>query len=384
MLRVCVLDHTATLGGAELSLLRLLDTVQVHAHVVLFTAGPLAERLRSTGHTCEILPMSPELAHASRHASTGRLASTARNALCVLPFVVRLARRLRAHKPDLVHTTSLKADLIGLVAAKLARLPVVWHIHDRIAPDYLPQPAVRLMRLLARVPDAVIVNSLATASTLPGIPTTIAYPGFSPDQVGPRPSERPLPATPTVGLLGRISPTKGQLEFIRAAARVIEVVPDARFRIIGSAMFGQEDYADQVHAEVEALGLSSSVEFTGFVDDPASALDELTLCVHASPTPEPFGQVVVEAMIRGVPVIATSGGGVDEIVSPHEGPDAVGVLVPPYDVDGLAAAILEVLTRPEEARARAERAWVSATQRFPIRETADVVRDVWERVGRGR
>ncbi len=382
-LQVVILDHTAALGGAELALLRLLDqlsTPHLQVRTILFSDGPLVERLLQSGHHVETLPLTESLAAAERHDAGGSLGTAIRNGLALIPFVVRLGRRLRELSPDVIHTTSLKADLIGVPASWIARRPLVWHIHDRISPDYLPPTMVRLIRSLARhAPRHVIVNSKATAATLPGVAhVTIAYPGFSADQVGP--AERTAPSSPVVGILGRISPTKGQLEFVRAAARVLRTHPQASFRLIGAPLFGEDAYAAKVRDEVESLGIGGQVEFTGFVDDPAAALDELTVCVHASGQPEPFGQVIVEAMIRGVPVIATRGGGVTEIVQPDPETAPLGWLVPPHDVIALADAVVEALNNPALAEQRAQAALLSALERFPVEKTAAVVSAVWRSV----
>lgn len=383
-MRVVVVDHTAALGGAELALLRLIDALDIDVTVVLFSEGPLAVLLRDAGTQVEILPLGTS-AHLDREQAGRTSWRALRNSVAVLPFVLRLGRRLRQLNPDVIHTTSLKADLLGVPASWIADRPLVWHVHDRISPDYLPAPLVRLIRWLARwAPRRVIVNSIATATTLPGVEAVIAFPGLAADQVIPSPGEWHPPSPPVIGILGRISPTKGQLVFVRAAGKVLRRFPQTRFRIVGAALFGEHAYADQVHNEAAALGIAHAVEFTGFVDDPAGALDQLTACVHASPTAEPFGQVVAEAMARGVPVIATEGGGVAEIIAPAGTVDPLGLLVPPDQPDALAAAIIDVLDDPEAARQRAERAWVSVQERFLIARTAAAITDVWREVAAGR
>jgi hypothetical protein len=275
-------------------------------------------------------------------------------------------------------TTSMKSLVIGSLAARLARKPVVWWVHDRVSPDYLPTAVVRVLRSAARrIPHTVVVNSQATAATLPGARRiVVAYPGFAADQAAATPRPRPA-GDPVVGLVGRISPTKGQLEFVRAAASVLETHPRARFRIVGAPMFGAQEYAEQVLAEVRRLGIEESVELAGFVGGTTVELDAMAVCVHASPVPEPFGNVVVEAMVRGVPVIATDAGGVPEILSP-QGVAPLGLLVPPGDVAALAGAIRSVLEDPDAAEARAARAHASAMVRFPAERTMAIVARAWD------
>lgn len=376
--RVVVLDHTADIGGAELALLRLLDALRgradVEAHVILFSDGPLVARLREGGHAVEVLPLRTDLIATTRHEA-GVPITAVRGAVGVAPFVRRLARRLREIDADVVHSTSLKADLVAVPAARRARVPLVWHVHDRIASDYLPGPVARLVRSLARWgPQRVVANSRATAATLPGARAlTIVPPGLAPEQIAPAP--RPAPARPVVGIIGRISPTKGQLEFVRAAGRVSARHPDVTFRIIGAPMFGQESYEGEVRREVERLGLTDRVELRGFSEEPARELDEMSVAVHASPVPEPYGQVVAEAMARGVPVIATEAGGVPEIVT--GGPESVGWLVPPGDVDALAAAMDTALSDPDEGERRGRAGWDRARSALGIGPSADTLVGVW-------
>ena len=398
MARVLVVSHTAAPGGAELALLRLcgaLDPSLASVAVLLFADGPLRHRLEADGHEVAVLPLRDDVRTAHRDASV-RTWSALREALRavgeIVRFSVRLTRVVRSVAPDVVHATSLKADLLCMVPALLTRTPLVWHVHDRIADDYLPGPVARVVRVLARtVPAHVVVNSMATASSL-GPPRgrwTLAYPGLLPGQVLAW-EERVEPAAPVVGIVGRLSATKGQRELVEAAASVLARHPDATFRIVGGALFGEESYEAEVRALVRDLGLSEKVVFTGFVDDPVREVDGLSVCVHASPVAEPFGQVVVEAMARGVPVVATRAGGVPEILLPDggrgvarpAGPDGAvrtpfGVLVTPGDVSALADAIDDVLDDPVAARVRARAAWFHVQERFMIDRTCAAVLGAW-------
>lgn len=378
-LRVLVVDHTAELGGAELALVRLCAALgsDVEVSCLVFEQGELVDVLQSQGVPVAVLPLSGAVRSVDRYrAGQASWANVAR-AVRVVPFVWGFTRRIRTARPDVICTTSLKADLLAVIPAAVTRKPLVWHVHDRIGSDYLPATLVRLMRWAARFPRAIVVNSRATAATIPRA-TEVAYPGFAPEQGIAPGLPVPLRGTaPVIGIIGRISPTKGQLEFVRAAAVVMESFPSATFRIIGGPTFGAEEYAATVRQEADALGVAARLTWVGPVADTAAELDAMTVCVHASPVPEPFGQVVVEAMIRGVPVIATAEGGIPEILRP--GDEALGTLVPAGDSAAIGAAVLAMLRDPVGAAVRAERARVEAYRLFPIAGTADVVTSVWRR-----
>ncbi len=379
LMRVVVLDHTAKEGGAELALLRLAQRLRADDDAdlvaILFADGAMRVRLRAAGIPTVVLPLDAAVATTSRNALGVRAAL--RSAMAAVVFVPRLVRAIRGARAELVVANSLKSAVFAAVAAPLAGRRWVWHLHDRLAPDYLSGGALAAMRLLALLgPKRIVVNSRATCETLPGrarAKASIAYPGLA-DEAFETPTRRPLP--PVVGIVGRLSPTKGQREFLEAASKIAARHPSARFRIIGDALFGEDEYAAALADLARDRGIGDRTEFTGWVDDPLTRMAELSLIVHASPVPEPFGQVVAEAMALGVPVVATAAGGVPEILDGGGTGGDLGLLVAPGDVDALAAAMDSALTDPEAAEERALRAR-RAAERFRIDATAAAVRDVW-------
>jgi glycosyltransferase involved in cell wall biosynthesis len=246
-----------------------------------------------------------------------------------------------------VHTNSLKAGVYGTVAGRLAGVPVVWHVRDRIAEDYLPRPAVIGLRfLLRRLPAAVVVNSQATMDTVGAAQSYIVH-SVIPEVIDVAFDQaRPQPGGDfRVGIVGRLAPWKGQDVFLRAFAAAF---PDGGERavIVGTAMFGEDDYADELQHLAKALGIGQRVEFRGFCEDVGAELARLHVLVHASKTAEPFGQVVLEGLASGVPVVATAGGGPSEIIT--DGVD--GLLYPSGDVAALAAHLRELRTDPSLRR----------------------------------
>ncbi len=256
------------------------------------------------------------------------------------PTSLRLARRLRRLAPDLVHTNSLKAGVYGSVAARLAGVPVVWHVRDRVAEDYIPAPAVRLVRaLVRRLTVAVIANSEATLATLDGDAPAARW--VIPATVEPSPLARSPQAHTTFGMLGRIAPWKGQDLFLRAFA---EAFPggDESAVLIGSPMFGEQDFEHSLHELVDSLGLGERVRFRGFQEDVWPELAQLDVLVHASTIPEPFGTVVLEGMAAGLTVLAPDEGGPATVIED----DRTGRLFRMGDQQRLAAAMRELAEDP--------------------------------------
>lgn len=388
-MRVLVVDHTAQEGGAESALLRVVERIgdsELTVRALLFEDGPFRERLATAGIPTAVLGLDSHTNRTSRDRVLSPVTAL-RTAVATLGFVPRLARAIRGSGCDLVVANSLKAAVLVSLAAPLAGRRWVWHLHDRLAPDYLPGPLVQLMRVLALVgPRRIVVNSEATLVTLPSRvqrKAAIAYPGLLPaafELAGPDAHD------PVVTVIGRISPTKGQREFLEAAATLAATRPAVRFRIVGAALFAEQEYADALPALAEQFGLDGRVTFTGWVSDPGTELRASTVLVHASPVPEPFGQVVAEAMAAGIPVVATDAGGVREMLAPDDGreetPPAVrttdlGVLVRPGDASALATGIALVLQDPDAAAQRARAARAVAGARFGIDDTVAVIRDAW-------
>ncbi len=379
-LRVVYLDHCARPSGGELALARLLPALEgVEPHVVLAEEGPLVGILHQAGVSVEVLPMAEGARRLSRdRVRPGRVGGAAVGAASA--YVLRLARRLRTLRPDLVHTNSLKAAVYGALAARLAGVPVVWHIRDRVAPDYLPAPAVAALRGLARVlPSHVIANSQATLACLPVaegrasvVPSPVELPREAPiagEALMPR-AGGPL----TVGMVGRLAPWKGQDLFLRAFATAFPDGPE-RAVLVGEALFGEDDYAGELRSLSARLGLEGRVDWRGFRADVGAELRGLDVLVHASVVPEPFGQVVVEGMAAGLPVVAAGAGGPAETVT--DGVD--GLLYPPGDVGALAER-LRLLASDPDLRARLGRAGARRAQAFSAEALAPLVLHAYQQV----
>lgn len=393
---VVILDHTARWSGGEIALLRLLtalDRTRYEPVVVLAEDGPLAERLREAGIEAVVMPLSGRVREVRKDTLRGAalLGQAAASAAALAGYARRVARLARERGAVALHCNSLKSDLYGALAGRLAGVPVVWHVRDHIDPSYLPGPAVRGIRTLARfLPTRVIaitdsVHGRLFPSGAPAGRAVVVHDGLSAEELAAFPEPVPFSEWPRgrpvrVGLVGRFVEWKGQHVFLEAAERLIASGRDAgaTFVLVGAALFGEDDYAAEIERRAAAMG--GRVELLGFRPDIAAVLAELDILVHASVTPEPFGQVVVEGMAAGLPVIATDGGGVREIV--RSGGD--GVLVPMGDAAALAEALGALLADPARASRLAAEGYRAARARFTAQSAARKVEAVYDGLPRRR
>ena len=402
---VLFFDHTAKMGGGEISLFNLvthLDRRRFEPVVVLAEDGVLRERLSAVGIETHVLPLSSAVTQVRKDSLSGPRAVSPAQLLEIARYVWRLRAFARRRGAHILHTNSLKADIIGALVGRLADLPVIWHVRDRIADDYLPSLATRVFRVLCRVlPDHIVVNSAATLEALQ-LPANrrarVIYNGIVHDglpfaemldeqgHTPPATAETLTAATspdsagdvaaPIIGLVGRISPWKGQDIFLRAAAQVKERYPHARFQIIGAPLFGEEAYEAEVRELCSQLKLDENVEWLGFRTDVPQLIESMTILAHASKTGEPFGQVVVEAMMAKRPLVATNGGGVPEIVMDEQ----TGLLVPMNDAPAMADALLRLLDQPQWATELGRAGYKRAVENFTIAHTVAKIQRIYDDV----
>jgi len=367
---VLFVTASAERGGAEAvlrTLLAHLDRSRVHPRVCCLSPGPFEAELGRI----EGLDVVTARVRGFRHAGDGW----------------RAVRRLRAlisqRGPSVVHANGIAAHIYGGLAARLEGVPAVFHLHDTLAGGWSGQGLVNAVA--RRVPAAAIVTPsrfLAdrvgpTRSRVVVIPNGVEEP---PADTAPPAAARDGTAR-TVVWCGRLQRWKGAHVFLAAAARVCRHRPDTRFVVVGGTMFGLEpDYARELDRLAAREGLGGAVRFTGHLTDAWPELRRADVVVHSAVRPEPFGLVVVEAMLAGRAVVASAAGGPAEIV--EDG--ATGLLTPPGDADALAAAI-ERLLDDDELRARLGRAARAAARaRFSARGMASRFEDLYDSLARSR
>jgi glycosyltransferase involved in cell wall biosynthesis len=398
-MRVIFLSASGELGGAERSLLDVVDSLRKarpewQLHLVVPAEGTLLRHATEAGVHVALLPYGDTLSALGESGdddTRGARAPARRLAAALLP-AARYARRLRAHlravRPDLVHSNGLKMHLLAAWTAPPGA-PVVWHVHDYIGSRPLTS---RLLRASVGRCAAIVTNSASVAedarrvlgarAPIVAIPNAIDLDRFSPE--GPRLDLDGLaglppapPSTIRVGLVATYGRWKGHTTFLDALARLPGDV-SARGYIVGGSLYrtsGSQLTRKELEHHAASVGVADRVGFTGFVEQPDQALRALDIVVHASTAPEPFGLVIAEAMACGRAVIASDAGGPREIVTP--GVD--GLLREPGNPESLADGIAR-LARDPGARARLGRAGRETAERqFDRARLAAALVPVYER-----
>lgn len=367
-MEILFLDQFSVMGGAQICLLDVLDAVEKrdwHAHIALPGDGPLVEQVRSRGLAVDKIPCGP---YRSGSKSLGDFFQ--------LPLDVWRQKRMLTElinpkKVDLVYVNGPRL----LPAAALAahdRVPVLFHAHSRLNQGY----AAGLAGWSIRHSDATVVacsnyvarplGQYVKKLKLHVIPNGTPDAGFRERAFGPARSWR-------IGLIGRISPEKGQAEFLQAISMLAPEFPAAKFVICGAPILPAGKYLDFVSELARGL----PVEFLGWRDDIASVLAGLDLLVVPSKD-EGMGRVIVEAFSAGVPVVAFATGGIPEVITGNE----TGFLVQEATPDALAARIRAIILSDAETVRRvvinARRSW---EQSYAVSSYQSRIMQVVEQLG---
>ncbi|CUU55403.1 hypothetical protein Ga0074812_10553 [Parafrankia irregularis] len=324
--------------------------------------------------------------------------------------VARLVRLIRLVRPDVLYVNTITIP-VWLVAARLCRLPSLVHVHEAERTGRLVGVALTAPLLLART---IVVNSSAAAATLAAaVPalagrTELVYNGVAraggpapppppsspapPSPAPPSPESQPRrlassalplplplpvpvpvpvlpvrPGTPArLVLVGRLSPRKGTDVALDALLRLRDAGRDVELDLVGSTFEGYEWYERQLRDVAADPRLADRVRFHGFQPDIEPFLRAADVVLVPSRA-EPFGNVAVEALLAGRPLVASATQGLEEIVIA----DRTGLLVPPDDPAALAAAVSALLDDWPFAARLAAAGRADAVERFGLERYHD-------------
>lgn len=304
-----------------------------------------------------------------------------------------LQRRIEGQGRPLVHSHGYKADLYSLVAARMAGAPVVTTVHGWTSENFKVRLYEKLQAALWRFFDRVycVSESYCAVARRSGVPARKVI--LVPNGIVATYNSDPSPEARArvrrdlglaedevaVAIVGRLGIEKGHGLFLTSAAEALKRHPEARFLVIGEGVERQS-----IESRVAGLGLQPFVRMLGHRDDmPAlyPAIDVLAITSLREGLPN----VLLEAMLHGIPAVATAVGGIPDVIR-HEND---GLLVPPGDASGFTEALARIVGERDLRQALGTRARQKILQHYlfdqRVANVARLYRDVMDAsLGGGR
>ena len=322
--KVAFVSHTAQPGGAELALARYLKSTHLKYCLIALQDGPIWNEVNTGGDPVD--EVGTEIG--------------------VLTTIKNLRSRLAETKPNVIVANSMRAAFYCAILKPRGSKLVYW-VRDGLRESSMSKVNLWLTTKITmpRV-DKCIANSAWTAETIRAVNSRM------PVSVIPSPcglmdeefieSRKQFLVSNHVALLylGRLSRWKGVHHAISALAGLVrqEDGIDYHLTIAGAALFEEQDYEHELRKLVVDLGLEQYVNFAGHVDNVRSLLAKHDVLLHCSIVPEPFGQVIIQALAAGVGVVAADAGGPKEIIESG----VHGLLYEPGNEHALQGAVQQI------------------------------------------
>jgi len=288
--------------------------------------------------------------------------------------MLKLAAMVRTPEVHILETHGYKANVLGFLVAKSLRRPWVAVLHGETWENRKVRAYFALERLAVRRADCVVTVShdMARKMVSRGVPASkiqVVHNACLVHHEGD-PLAWSDQAPPVIGVVARLSPEKGVDVALQVHRVVVRRLPGARMLVAGE---GPTRAA--LERQARELGIESSVCFLGHREPIGSVYEGLTALLIPSRS-EGLPNVVLEAMSRGVPVVATSVGGLPEVIENGES----GFLAPSGDVEALAAKVLRLLEDPLARRHLGQRARREMTSRFSLPARIEALHALYDRL----
>ena len=358
--RIAVLEPIAHLGGGQISLLELVRKLNGDPQLILILPeeGPLRERAIDAGAEVRVIKWPAHFMNAGerlRGRSPANLLRTMLASAALPRLALRLARVLDEVGADTLITNGVKPHILGTLASLISRRPLIWYLRDGLEGRVVSTLALKALgpRCNGAIAISKYIESESRGVLPASVPVRVIYNLVDFDRFHP---EAPPPKDLCkgegeiwFGVVGALTPLKGQDIFLQAAAEIAERLPEARFFLIGTNFYATEKgiaFESDLRRIAERLPLAGRVVFLGHRSDIASIMKVLDVLVQPNRGPEALGRSILEAMACGVPVIAANRWGPAELVADG----LTGLSTPVLNVPALAANML-ALGRDAQRRA---------------------------------
>ena len=307
--------------------------------------------------------------------------SIAKAAFPYIQHTIRLVCLINKEKPDIIHANSIRALFLIFLAAKITKSPLVWHLRGCEKSRYLHDIAFNITSKIIGVSYGV--KSVFRTSKQRSGKMSIVYDGIDAENFSLGASESKTNIRkefqigfdcPIIGVIALLTYAKGQEYFLRAAKTVVSYFPDVRFLIVGDATTEiDKKFEKHLREMTRVLSLERNVIFTGWRDDVPAIMNMLDIVVLPS-LYEGLPRTILEAMAMSKPIIATTVGGIPELVVNGE----TGILVPPKDSESLANVMIKLLSNPSEAWQMGKAGYVRVKQYFTVEKMVEDTEKIFD------
>jgi glycosyltransferase involved in cell wall biosynthesis len=373
MKRILIFNASNVIGGAELSLYEFICAVASKplGHEIFIAcspSSPLTAKLRAL--TVTLIPTA-----ALSYKRTANPVLLLRYLALTLYLNLKIYRLIKQRRIDVVHANTTSACLQVALAARLARIPIVWHIRDATRPALvgwvLERYADHIIAISDAVRDRVLRSAWHKVSTI--------YNGIRLSQNDSQDGNHyPTVARPEIPeadliMVAQYVPWKNHAALIEALPGLKQEMPDIKLLFVGACFHADSSkYMQSLAQRAQEAGLRENVRFADYREDVYDLIRQSKVLVHTA-LDEPMGRVIVEAMLLKTPVVAIRSGGIPELID-----DCIdGMLVAPGDRAGLIEAI-KLALRPEVRSALIENAYRKAKQKFAIEQQSRKILNVYD------
>lgn len=343
MKNVLFLHSSSELYGSDRSLLNLLKNLKnknFKCIVILPEEGPLAIEINKLGYVKVIIR---ELAVLRRKNLS--LKGLYHYSKQFLQSIIFLKKVIKLEDIDIVYTNT-SVVFPGGIAAKLCGKKSIWHVREIIDNNFENKVVSGIVNIFS---DVIIANSKATAKRISNNDNKvrIVYNAIESKETYSKKFLKRENDQIVIGMAGRINRWKGQKLFVDMAEIVFKEEKNVKFVIAGDVYKDEIYILNDLREYIDSKNLNNKIELLGQVNDMEYFYKGLDIFVLPSIQPEPFGLVVIEAMDKGIPVIATNHGGPIEIIDDGKN----GYLVDYRDANEMSQKVIE-LVRDSDLRNR--------------------------------
>ncbi|MCL5773612.1 MAG: glycosyltransferase family 4 protein [Firmicutes bacterium] len=377
MKNILYVNHESYPGGASLSLLGLIKNINKRKYKLFAVCpadGPFVDMLRDKEVEVRIIPMEMNYFTFTNPVQNFVFMTK------YFPAVYNIIDYIVNKKIDLVHVNS-SVNFNAYLSCRYTKKPLIWHVRELYDEGNWKN---FVAKTIAKNSTRIIANSEKSAELFNdlniGKKVQVIYNGLDPAEYDPTAVQSTLreelkldPKKKIVAIAGSINSEKGHAEFIDAASQILEKNKDIIFLIVGDTERADQVYLGVLEEIIEKKQIQDNVLFLGYRNDIINVLAGVDIIVSAS-WRESFGRVIFEGMALEKPVIATSVGGVPEIIED----DITGMLIPHGDSSAIRNAVESLLVNPQKCVTLGKLARKRIQDRFSIQNHTEAIEKIYD------